>query len=78
MKYSFRFLEQVFLAVKLNPINILFMKLFHFRTPTFANLHFFVYKGLKGGNFIEILIFFFLLQEVILNISLEKNVIPDI
>ena len=53
------------------------MKLFNFRTSTLANLHF-VYKGLKGGNFIEILISFFLLPEAFLNIFLEKNFTPDI
>ena len=68
----------MFFIVKLNSRNIFFPKLFHFRTPSFANLHFFVYKGLKGENFIEILISFFLLPEAFLNIILEKNFIPDI
>ena len=40
MKKSFRFREQVFFTLKFNSRNILFMKLFHFRTPTFANFHF--------------------------------------
>ena len=49
IKKSCRCPSHMFFIVKLNSRNICFTKSFHFRTPSFTNLHFFVYKGLQGG-----------------------------